>query len=100
MDRSESFKAHLKGIKMKKANNPICKNTKNSSSFDSLNPVSKRAGSTRNNWVQYYAKRMLKAWTRRDCPLGISCDYSLYLKKYLTQFSDDPLKRAFIESTY
>ena len=51
-------------------------------------------------WVQYYADRMLKLWLIWQTRLGVARDYVEQVKADLTELYEDPLKRMFIEGTY
>lgn len=51
-------------------------------------------------WLQKYAFRILKAWSKLHTPLGVAPCYINRIKKDLVRFYDDPLKRLFIEATY
>ena len=51
-------------------------------------------------WIQKYACRMLNLWLRWQTSLGVAQDYVQQIKKDLSRFYDDPLKKIFIETTY
>jgi hypothetical protein len=51
-------------------------------------------------WVQYYADRMLKLWQGWQTRLGVARGYVEQLKTDLAALYEEPLKRMFIETTY
>ena len=52
------------------------------------------------DWVTLYTNRVLKAWRRQAAPLGLTSTYADHIRKTLSGFYADPLKRTFIEQTY
>lgn len=56
---------------------------------------------TKQDWIQEYAERILKAWQNWQGPLGqVDDSYIEQVKKELDSQFDDPLKRSLIETTY
>ena len=51
-------------------------------------------------WVQYYADRMLKLWQGWQTRLGVARDYVEQVKADRAELYEDPLKRMFVEGTY
>ena len=51
-------------------------------------------------WIQYYADRMLTLWLKWQTRLGVAWDYVEQLKTDLAELYEEPLKRMFIEATY
>lgn len=51
-------------------------------------------------WIQYYADRMLGLWQVWQTRLGIARSYVEKLKLDLAELYEEPLKRMFIEATY
>lgn len=52
------------------------------------------------DWVTLYTNRILKAWRQQAAPLGLTATYAEHIRKTLSAFYTDPLKRTFIEQTY
>lgn len=55
---------------------------------------------SKNQWIQMYAEKMLNAWKTWQGALGVADAYIEQIKEDLSLFYDDPLERAFIENTY
>ena len=51
-------------------------------------------------WVESYAGRILAAFTRWQSPLGVDEEYAEFVQDELSEYYDNPLKRALIESSY
>ncbi len=51
-------------------------------------------------WVQKYTGRILRAWFHQQAPLGLARTYANWIRKDLAEAYGQPLKRAFIEETY
>jgi hypothetical protein len=64
------------------------------------NTRSKNTEPSKDEWIQYHAKRIHTFWLQWQTPLGIAYKYVEQIKKDLAKFYDDPLKRNFIETTY
>ena len=52
------------------------------------------------DWIQLYTSRILKAWFHQDAPLGLAWAYANWIHKDLSECYRKPLMRAFIEETY
>ncbi len=55
---------------------------------------------SKQSWIDIYSGKILRMWGRWESPLGIDEDYLSQLKNELSEYFDDPLKRALIESSY
>jgi hypothetical protein len=55
---------------------------------------------SKEQWLDEYADRIMKIWQNWETPLGVDDDYSLTVRKQLTEYFDDPLKKELIESSY
>ena len=55
---------------------------------------------TKEDWIQRYTSRILKAWFRQDAPLGLAWAYANWIRMDLSKCHGKPLMRAFIEETY
>lgn len=58
------------------------------------------ASMTKEEWVQKYTGRILRAWFHQQAPLGLAWTYANWIRKDLAECYTQPLKRAFIEETY
>ncbi len=56
--------------------------------------------STKQNWIDNYADRILHTFDKWQSPLGIDPDYSNVVKDQLKTYYDDPLKKSLIETSY
>ncbi len=65
---------------------------------DSSHPEQKSMA--KKDWVQYYANRMFKLWTKWQTSLGVAQEYLEKIKEDLAKLYDDPLERSLIETTY
>lgn len=54
----------------------------------------------RDRWIHKYALRILHQFQQWQTPLGVTNRYLAQIKKDLTQYYDDPLKRLFVEASY
>jgi hypothetical protein len=55
---------------------------------------------TKEEWIQLYTSRILRAWFRQSAPLGLAWTYADWIRKDLSNAYNHPLTRAFIEETY
>ena len=55
---------------------------------------------TKEDWIQRYTNRILKAWFRQEAPLGLAWAYANWICMDLAECHGKPLMRAFIEETY
>ena len=55
---------------------------------------------SKEKWLQRYASRILRLWSKWQTPLGIASVYTDQIKQDLSKFYEDPLKKMFIEATY
>ena len=55
---------------------------------------------TKQEWVEEYASRILQLWQTQESPLGIDTEYASQLQVQLEDFYEDPLKRSLIETSY
>ena len=54
----------------------------------------------KNEWIQKYSEKMLKAWKSWQGALGIADGYIEQIKGDLSILYDNALERSFIENTY
>jgi hypothetical protein len=54
----------------------------------------------REEWIQKYTGRILRAWFHQPAALGLAWTYANWIHKQLADSYSHPLKRAFIEATY
>lgn len=54
----------------------------------------------RDDWIQLYTRRILRAWFHQDAPLGLALAYANWIRRDLARSYAQPLVRAFIEETY
>jgi len=54
----------------------------------------------RQQWVEEYARRILRLWLQWETQMGVACAYLEQVKADLAAFYENPLKRTFIERTY
>ncbi len=52
------------------------------------------------DWIQLYTRRILRAWSHQDAPLGLVRTYANWIRQDLSKRYRHPLTRAFIEETY
>lgn len=52
------------------------------------------------DWIQLYTRRVLRAWFHQEAPLGLAWAYADWIRQDLSQCYGKPLRRAFIEETY
>jgi len=52
------------------------------------------------DWIQLYTSRVLRAWFHQEAPLGLASTYANWIRKDLSECYAKPLMRAFIEETY
>ena len=52
------------------------------------------------DWIQLYTGRILRAWLHRETPLGLAWTYANWIHRSLSGFYEQPLTKAFIERTY
>ncbi|UCD49238.1 MAG: hypothetical protein JSW27_17110 [Phycisphaerales bacterium] len=52
------------------------------------------------DWIQLYTRRILRAWFHQEAPLGLALTYANWIRQDLSRCYHDPLTRAFIEETY
>jgi len=64
---------------------------------DGRTPVSL---ATKEDWVQLYTSRILRAWFHQAAPLGLAWTYANWIRSDLAKAYAHPLMRAFIEETY
>ena len=55
---------------------------------------------SKEQWLDEYADRILKIWQNWETPLGVDDKYNLTVRKQLSEYFDDPLKKELIESSY
>lgn len=55
---------------------------------------------TKDDWVQLYTSRILRAWFHQAAPLGLAYAYANWIRSDLAKAYGHPLTRAFIEETY
>ena len=58
------------------------------------------AALTKEDWIQIYTGRILRAWFHQDAPLGLAWTYANWIRKELAELYRQPLMKAFIEETY
>ena len=54
----------------------------------------------RQQWVEEYARRILRLWLQWETQMPVACAYLEQVKADLAVFYENPLKRTFIERTY
>ena len=54
----------------------------------------------REEWIQKYTGRILRAWFHQPTALGLAWTYANWIRKDLANIYSQPLKKAFIEKTY
>ena len=52
------------------------------------------------DWIQRYTSRVLRAWFHQEAPLGLASTYANWIRQDLSECYAKPLRRAFIEETY
>lgn len=55
---------------------------------------------SKDEWIRHYAGRMLRFWLQWQTPLGVAREYTEHISQELSLLYEEPLKRAFIETTY
>lgn len=58
------------------------------------------AALTKEDWIQLYTSRILRAWFHQQAPLGLAGTYANWIRRDLARSYAQPLVRAFIEETY
>jgi hypothetical protein len=58
------------------------------------------SAATKQEWIQLYTSRILRAWFRQNAPLGLAWTYADWIRRDLSNAYSHPLTRAFIEETY
>ena len=58
------------------------------------------AALAKEDWIQLYTGRILRAWFHQEAPLGLARTYANWIRKDLSECYGQPLMRAFIEETY
>jgi hypothetical protein len=60
----------------------------------------KDAQMNREQWIHYYAERILNIWKVRQTQLGVAAEYIQYIMQDLGRHYENPLQRMLIEATY
>jgi hypothetical protein len=57
------------------------------------------AGDAKQRWVQGHTERLLQRWVGRPSPFSIAPEYARQIERDMVRFYEQPLMKAFIEST-
>ncbi|MHC4963191.1 MAG: hypothetical protein ACYTGA_13910 [Planctomycetota bacterium] len=102
MQDARGFGVSNTGNRKRKLNNEreAIMKTRTNQNTENRNHKANVNNTAKNQWIQTYSEKMLKAWKTWQGALGIADGYIEQIKEDLSTLYDNALERSFIESTY